>query len=80
MTVLSEMIKEVTKTIPVCALALRAVCNQQLAKIGVEVRVSLTWVKRFLADLGYNYRKHLSRTQDTMMASRSRRRGYTPRT
>eukprot|EP00971_Amphidinium_carterae_P108017 2138518-Amphidinium_carterae.1 len=69
---LSETIKEVTKTMPVCAPALRAVCNQQLAKIGVEVKASLTWVKRFLADLGYSYRKHLRRAQDTISEQESR--------
>eukprot|EP00971_Amphidinium_carterae_P253497 5032760-Amphidinium_carterae.1 len=51
-TVLSELAAKLTKKLPMSALALQSVFNEQLANLSEPKRVSLSWTRAFLHDIG----------------------------
>eukprot|EP00971_Amphidinium_carterae_P260133 5161040-Amphidinium_carterae.1 len=56
-TVLSELAEKLTKELPMTAPALQSVFNEQFASLSEPKRVSLTWTRAFLHDIGYSFRK-----------------------
>eukprot|EP00971_Amphidinium_carterae_P007340 145543-Amphidinium_carterae.1 len=55
-SVLAELVHSVTRVLPMSAPTLRVLLNEKLKRLGAEQTVSVSWVRRFLQDLGLKYR------------------------
>eukprot|EP00971_Amphidinium_carterae_P277313 5503771-Amphidinium_carterae.1 len=57
MTVLSEYVTHVCEQLPVNSPVLTVVFNEHLKNMGLKITVSERWTRRFVKQLGYNFRK-----------------------